>query len=41
MIAVYKELNMNTLEDCMNQLLTAMQRFTVCIWTNVVLWSVD
>ena len=32
--AIYKQLNMKALEECMNQLSTAMQKFTVCIWTN-------
>ena len=40
-IAVYKELNMNTLESCMDRLSTAIQRFTVCIGTNDVLGSAD
>ena len=31
---VYKELNMNALDECMNRLSNAMQKFTVCIWTN-------
>ena len=34
MVAVYKELNMNTLEDCMNRRSTTMQKFAVCIWIN-------
>ena len=33
-IAVYKEHNMIALEECMNRLSTAMQKFTVCISTN-------
>ena len=33
-IAVYKQRNLNALEGCMNRLSTAMQKFTVCIWTN-------
>ena len=33
-ITVYKQLNMNALDDCMNRLSNAMQKFTVCIWTN-------
>jgi hypothetical protein len=34
-IAVYKQSNMNALEECMNWLSTAMQMFKVCnIWTN-------
>ena len=36
-IAVYKQLNMNAIEKCMNRLSTAMQKFTVCIWRNVAL----
>ena len=30
-IAVYKQSNMKALEECMNRLSTAMQKFTVCI----------
>ena len=30
-IAVYKQHNVNTLEECMNRLSTAMQKFTVCM----------
>ena len=30
-IAVYKRPNMNALEECMNRLSSAMQKFTVCI----------
>ena len=33
-ITVYKQLNMNALDDCMNRLSNAMQKFTVRIWTN-------
>ena len=33
-IAVYKQHNVNTLEECMNRLSIAMQKFTVCIWKN-------
>ena len=33
-IATYKQLNMNALDECMNRLSTAIQKFTVCIWTN-------
>ena len=40
-IAVYKEPNMTMLEKCMNRLSTAMQRFTVCVWTNDTLGSGD
>ena len=36
-IAVYKQPNMNALDECMNRLSNAMQKFTVCIWTNDVL----
>ena len=32
--AIYKQLNMKALEKCMNRLSIAMQKFTVCIWTN-------
>ena len=40
-LAVYKEPNMKALEECMNRLSTAMQRFTVCIWTNNALgWGI-
>ena len=38
---VYKELNMNALDECMNRLSNAMQKFTVCIWTNDALNWVD
>jgi len=30
-IALYRELNASTLEDCMNRLSTAVERFTVCV----------
>ena len=30
-IAFYKELNMGMLEDCMNRLSTALERFKVCL----------
>ena len=33
-IAVYKQYNINALEECMDRLSTAMQKFTVCIWSN-------
>ena len=33
-IAIYKQNNVNALEECMNRLSTAMQKFMVCIWTN-------
>ena len=35
-IAVYKQPNMNAIENCMNRLSIAMQKFTVCtsIWRN-------
>ena len=36
-IAVYKEPNMNALDECMNRLSNAMQKFTVCIRTNDVM----
>ena len=36
-IAVYKERNMNALEECMDRLSTAMQKFTVCIRTMMAL----
>ena len=36
-IAFYKVHNMNALDECMNRLSGAMQKFTVCIWTNITL----
>ena len=33
-IAVYRQPNMKALDDCMNRLSNAMEKFTVCIWTN-------
>ena len=40
-IAVYKQSNMDALDECMNRLSNAMQKFTVCIWTNDVLGRGD
>ena len=36
-MAVYKQRNMNALEECMNRLSAAMQKFTVCILTTDIL----
>ena len=40
--AFYKELNMTAVEDCMNRLSGAVERFTVCVWINEYLgWVAD
>ena len=36
-IAVYKQPNVKALDECMDRLSNAMQKFTVCIWTNDIL----
>ena len=32
--ALYKELNMSALDDCMDWLSGAVERFMVCVWIN-------
>ena len=39
-MTIYKQPNLDALDDCMNRLSNAMQKFTVRIWTkNAVGWG--
>ena len=34
MTAVYRQPNKDAIDECMNRLSTAVQKFTVCVWSN-------